>query len=105
MASPILTHDLFGHAIVQGAVIGTAAVVPPPSLWAPLLASVVGAVTMWALQELSKGLWRQITVLETRVAELEALRCPYGQAARDQCAARPAPSPPLERLPDGRPIE
>jgi hypothetical protein len=43
---------------------------------------------------LSKGLWRQITVLETRVAELETLRCPYGQAIRDRCAAGRVPDPP-----------
>ena len=95
MAYPILTSDLFPHAVVQSAVIGTAVAVPPPAAWwAPLLASILGAVTVWALQELSKGLWRQISQLKEEVAELQALRCPYGQVERDLCAARPVPDSP-----------
>jgi hypothetical protein len=89
--------------VVQSTVIGTAVTVP--SIWAPLLAAVVGALATWALQQLSKGLWREIATLERRVAELEALRCPYGQAERDLCAARPAPDSPPRWAGDGQGIE
>ena len=96
MSSPLLTHDLVGHAAVQGTVFATV-VGAPASLLAPITAAVVGAVVTWLLQQLGRGLWRQISRLESQVAELQALGCPYGQVARDQCAARPAPSPPPQR--------
>jgi len=89
------THDLVVHGLVQGGVFATATATGV--IWAPMAAAVVGAFSAWALQQLSKGLWRQLGRLELRVAELESLRCPYGQAERDMCAARPASSPPVGR--------
>ena len=92
-----ISRDLVDHGVVQTGIFATAATTQ--SLWGPLLAALVGAFATWALQQISRGLWRQIALLERRIFDLEALRCPYGEAARARCKEASAPISPTDVAP------